>query len=221
MPSPSDSSTTASDAALPPQSVRTTVSFLLFAYLFVLAIGVVSRGGFESPLELALGNVQGLRHLRQLMWVDGSYDFYLTHAEEQDVDHTISAEVAMPDGSTESVDFPGAARRTPDGRHHWQNLANRLGVYSTVPDLEAARDIATQGIAEHVLGQTGGKSVVIRVRRHPTPPGIQEYDPKNPTAGTEPRDVYAARAWMSGGRVNLLKIESAVDTAPAARPAKQ
>lgn len=221
MPSPSDSSTTASDAALPPQSVRTAVSFLLFAYLFVLAAGVASRGGFESPLELALGNVQGLRHLRQLLWMDDSYDVYLTHAEEQDVDHTISAEVTMPDGSTESVDFPGATRRTPDGRRHWQNLANRLGVYSAVPDLEAARDIATQGIAEHVLGQTGAKSVVIRVRGHLTPSRIEEYNPDDPTAWTRYRDVYAARAWISGGRVNLLKIESAVDTAPAARPAKQ
>lgn len=221
-PSPSD------PAALPSQQVRTAVSLALFIYLFTLAVGVIARDVHiaaqvrspnESSLEAALGNIQGLRHLRQLLWMDDSYDYYLTQAEEIDVDHSITADVLMPNGSTESIVLPDPATRSPLARRRWQLLAHRLAVFSSIPDpdLERARDILIQGVAAHVLAETGGKSVVVRVKGHPTLPRMEDYNPKNPTVGTDPRDVYAARAWISGGRVNLLKQESKVDAAPAAR----
>jgi hypothetical protein len=204
-------------AALPSQLVRTIVSLALFIYLFTLAVGVAARDLNESPLEATLGQVQGLRHLRQLLWIDDSYDYYLTHAEEIDVDHSITADVTMPDGSTKTISLPDPEIRSPLGRRHWQMLAYRLALYSTVPDLEPARDIVTQGLAARILAETGGKSASIRVRGHRTPPELARYDPRDEKLWQNYRDVYAARAWISGGRVNLLKQESKADTAPAAR----
>jgi len=203
-------------ALLPSWTIRTIVSLAIFAYLYILAVGVISRAGFESPLEATLGD-KGLRQLRQLLWMDDSYDFHLTHAEELDVDHSITAEVTLPDGSKETIALPDPEIRSPLGRRHWQTLANRLALYSTIPDLEQARDIVTKSISARVLAETGAKGVLIRVRGHRTPPEMARYDPRDEKSWRNYRDVYAARAWISGGRVNLLKQESAVDTAPAAR----
>ena len=218
MPSPPANAPSPSDpAALPPQHLRTAISLALFIYLFTLAVGVIARDVSESPLEQTLGQVQGLRHLRQLLWIDDSYDYYLTHAEAIDVDHSITADVSMPDGSTETVVLPDAAIRSPLARRRWQLLAYRLALFSTIPDLEPARDIVMQALAARILAETGGKSVVIHVRGHNTPPEMGRYDPRDEKVWQNYRDVYAARAWISGGRVNLLKQESKVDAAPAAR----
>jgi hypothetical protein len=211
------SSSTPSDtpgAGQPSELTRTVVSFLVFIHLFALVVGITSNE-VPSQLESELGQLKGLRQYRQALGMDLPYTYYFTRGNdpggELDIDYTIEATIKRADGSTETVKFPDAEMSPHQRFHRYQKLATRLAEFAA-DDAEPLNFLA-QSIAGGLLRSHDAKSLDLRCRGQLTPPAMADFQPD---AKRDPgvRDAYDAHAFLSGDKVELLKKESARDTAP-------
>jgi hypothetical protein len=204
------------------ETARTLVSFLVFLHFFALAVGFASNTWSPSPLLVRLRDVPPVRPYLQLLGWDvpwlGLYS--LTHAAEDDTDHTLAAELRMADGSSRQVVLPEPDVRLPERKRRFTRLAATVGELAGNSTVES---ILPQAIAAHFVGQYGAAGGTIRCRRHFLQPteavlrsGRDEIAPYS-----REQTLYEARILVSDGLVELLKIESAADVAPpaAATPA--
>ncbi len=74
-------------------------------------------------------------------------------------------------------------------------------------------DLLVQAIATGLLHEYDGQSVELRCRGQLTPPAMDLYQPAQDTRDNY-RPAYEARAFLADGQIELLKKESARDTAP-------
>jgi hypothetical protein len=207
-------SSPASQPSLTPAStlspgVQTLASFLIFLQLFALAVGVTAN---ESPsqLETALRARTGLRAYLELLAMDLSYAFTLSYGPTTipggDSEAWIDVELDMPDGSKLTERLPPTGLWSRQRMRHYDLLARRSVSYLGNPTLEGlvASDIAARLVKE--TGATAGK-IYLRWRQLPTVPFT--------TTGDQTLTAYEARILASDGNVELLKIESASESAPA------
>jgi len=209
--------TARSDAAMPSEGIRTAVSFLVFIHLFALVIGVASNE-VPSELEGALGRLPALRQYRQLLGMDQAYSYYFTRGNdpggELDIDYTLVATIKHSDGESETVELPNADIWPRQRFHRYQKLASQMAEYASEGAPEPQKlEVLAQAIAGGILRSHDAKSLDLRCRGQLTPPAMAEF---RPDVHRVPRfrDAYDAHAFLAGDQIELLRKESARDTAP-------
>lgn len=211
-----------SDNRLPSEAVRTVVSLLLFVHLFILVTGILSNE-VPSQLETKIGDLLGFRQYRQALSMDLPYSYYFTRGVdaggELDIDYALLAEIKQPDGQKVAVELPAADMWPRQRFHRYQRLAQRVAEL-------AGEDAPEPDNLELLLGAVSGallrshdaRSLDLRCRGQLTPPAMEEYRPNDPAGIPGTRDAYDGHAFLAGDRVELLKKESARDTAPPPKP---
>jgi len=194
----------------PSDTVRSVVSFLLFLHLFALGVGVLSRATEGAPLETKLRDVPGVLPYIQLLGIDWSYTFPLVaplRTGQPDLDHRIVVELKKADGSTETIVFPDRAQVSGPRLHRYKNLVTTAVDFLQAASMESKipENIARSLVREYQA--TGG---TIRILGKVAP---EEAYGNMPTADAAP--MYEAQILVVGDGVNLLKKESAADSAPA------
>jgi hypothetical protein len=204
-----DELTTSPTSTLSP-GVQTLASFLIFVQLFAIVVGMTSN---ESPsqLEAALRAQTGLRAYLQLLMMDLSYAFTLTYGPMAipggDSQAWVDVELDMPDGSKRTEVIPPVGLVSRQRIRHYEQLARRSISYLGDPTLEG---LVATNIAERLVRETGatGGTIQCRWRQLPAVPFER--------TGDQTRTAYQARILVSDGQVELLKIEAASESAPAA-----
>jgi hypothetical protein len=205
------------DAATPSEGIRTVVSFLVFIHLFAVVVGVLSNE-IPSELEGALGGLPVLRPYRQLLGMDQAYSFFFTRGNdpggELDIDYSLVATIKHSNGESETVEFPSTGMWPRQRFHRYQRLANQLAEYASegAPEPQKLEELA-QLVAGGILRSHDAKSLDLRCRGQLTPPAMAEFRPEVHQVPRF-RDAYDAHAFVAGDQVELLKKESARDTAP-------
>jgi hypothetical protein len=209
----------ASDAEpLPSPEVRGVVGLFIFIHLFCVALALASYAN-SSPLESRLMQVMGPYvstlnfDLMPNLYPTGR--FYLTHAENGDVDFSIEVESTLPDGTVEKVTIPEADLPLGQWRHY-QALANAAGSMAISENVEP---VLLRSIAGAILRSAGASKGLVRVRDHKLVP-IELADSSDPTI-RDPLDrryystVYEAHVLVSPtGQVDLVKRSAAGEVAP-------
>ena len=218
---PRSYSTPAKESDLPPDWLRTVVSFLIVVHLFALAVAVLSNWN-PSTLSMRLRqNVPLVKPYLQALAMDQSYlpSYGLTFAMEEDTDMAVELALELPDGSQKQIALP-AKELWP--RERWRRDA-RLA--ETAGDLTGERfknieSMLPQAIAAHYVAKYEAKGGTIRFTRHkllsidaPASSDPNVRDPYNPLFYAR---VYEARIIVVRGSAKLLKTEAAAEVAPAA-----
>lgn len=213
------------DKRLPSEAVRTVVSLLLFVHLFVLVAGILSQevpSGLERGIDEALGKL-GLRQYRQALSMDLPYSYYFTRGVdaggELDIDYALTADIKEQDGQNVAVELPAADMWPHQRFHRYQRLAQRVAEYAgeDAPDSDNL-ELLLSSVAGALLRSHDARSMDLRCRGQLTPPSMEDYRPGDPASIPGTRDAYDGHAFLSGERVELLKKESARDTAPPPKP---
>jgi hypothetical protein len=206
---------------LPPDWLRTVVSFLIFVHLFALAVAILSNWN-PSTLSMRLRqNVPLVRPYLQALAMDQSYLplYGLMFAMDEDTDMAVDIDLKLADGSQRQVALP-ATNLWP--RQRWRHDA-RLA--ETAGDLTGERfknieSILPQAIAAHYVRNYGATGGTIRFTRHkllsidaPASSDPAVRDAYSPLFYSR---VYEARIILVGGTVQLLKKEADAEVAPAA-----
>lgn len=194
--------------------MRTVASFLLFLHLFALGVAVVSNE-LSSPLEMGLRNTPGVVPYLKTLSMDLSYAFNFTFGYSgdsveamQDTAYWAVANLKLPDGSEKSVTMPEPGTEPRQRFRRYERLVQRAGGSLGTPSIES---VLPQAIAARWVKETGAVGGTIRLVRRDLPSEPYQL-PSNE------RTLYEARLLVSGGNVQLFKIESASDSAPAAAP---
>ena len=146
------------DAAtdLPPQGVRTFLTFLIFLHLFSLMVAVLSQTGTVSGFQDALFTRTGIGYYLNLLGMDFGYDFHLTHNMRGDFDHVCDVVLDTPKGfrgDDEEIDSQNlkTIQLIPDnawlGVRRQRYLKLGLPIYITAED-----DIASDIVRSYVTG---------------------------------------------------------------------
>lgn len=220
MPSPASSSDSSGDGAagLPPEWLRTTVSFLLFLHLFALTIAVLANW-YPSALALQLrARVPLLAPYLEFLDIDQAYAplYGLTYGTPEDTDQRVEVELNLADGSQRRFVLPRSDVWPHQRFRREQRLAevaadlvgeNTKSLESFLPQAVAAHYVAeTEATGARVVGGT------IRCRRQ----FVQGMEALNSDAAPpETIDLYQAQILTVGGSVQLLKSEAAAEVAPA------
>ncbi len=218
------SATNPAAVTLPSAGIRGLVSYLIFLHFFFLLVGIKSSTS-SSGLDQDLRNkVPGLRSYLQLLGMDLSYMFHLTHYDGldnlQDTDHFVEAEIRQADGTTKTVVFgqgmfPGVRAR------RFERLAF-VASYSAEIGNENNVSLLTQAIARRIMLEEGTRDLTIKLRRRlpqnlmlkiDTPEGKLAHS-RSPDDPVYFPTIYEARAFMNEeGEVSVAQIKAAYDTA--------
>lgn len=83
---------------LPPQGVRTFLTFLIFLHLFALAVTISYQTGASSGFQVALFERTGVRNYVRLLAMNLGYDFHLTRDLGGDFDQVCDVVLDTPKG---------------------------------------------------------------------------------------------------------------------------
>jgi hypothetical protein len=213
---------------LPSQGVRTIVSFLIFVHLFALAVCVLStpRDGMSSSLQRQLRNARFLTAYMQWLWMDNAYDYFHTYGDLEVVDrfgtdHQFEIELKMPDGSARNIAFPEAGLFPRQRRQRLRQLANSAALTVGQP----GESLLPAALLEHALRATGADSGTLRLRQHRLQTmeqrGSADKTVRDPYDDRYYRTAYTGYGRLIDGQLVYQKLESAVDSAPAAAPGVQ
>ena len=153
---------TTPDAAMPSETIRTAVSFLIFVHLFALLVGVLGSD-IPSELESALARLGGLREYRQLLAMEQSYAFFFTRGNdpggELDIDYRLEATIKRPDGEPEVVQLPTSDVWPRQRFHRYQRLAAQMAEYASEGSPEPQKlEVLAQVIAGALLRSQARKA---------------------------------------------------------------
>jgi len=165
---------TADALPLPPNGIRTTVTFLIFVHFFFLFVSIKSKttaSGLEQDLR---ERAPGLSPYTQLLGMDLSYMFHLTYYDPSlaepdnfrpaDTDFYVDAEIPQPDGTVKVVHWP-AADMSPGARYHrFENLVHNAALSAENGNEQAASEMA-QGIARRLMAENQCRALTLRFRR--------------------------------------------------------
>ena len=229
--SPLHSTSSEPQPALPANGIRTAVSFLLFVYLFGLAvcIGSTPRDQLYSSLQFKLRRIPGLVSLLHSLWLDNGYDyvhFTGTFNERGEfialngTDFQIDAELQLADGTTQRIKLPKVGRWPLVRYQRHKNLCRSSAAF--VGDRER-EGLLPKLICEWLLREAGAQVVTLQIRNH-LPQGRNEVTSsesaqRDPFSDRYYRTVFRCRAQIVDGQPVFLEIKSAGESAPVARPA--
>ncbi len=209
---------------LPTAQVRTLASFVLFVHLFMVACGIASRAA-TSNAAANLRRVPGLGPYLQFLYMNLSYQYQLTYAEAPDFDHWLDLELRTPNGDVQRVTLPEPGMQPGQRRRHFQHLAREVSRLAEDPDLAG---LLPRSIAARICLETGATSGTIRCREPDIAKLDRELSNSPPRAKSVEefraeyyRDGYEARIVMAGGQVQVVRVEAAGESAPAAKGRRQ
>jgi hypothetical protein len=200
------------EGQLPREGVRAGLSLLIFAHLFIIGTGMLGNGVMSSDFEQRLAGA--LAPYRRLLGMDMSYGFILTGGDALDVNHTIEADLLMPDGSHKKLVLPDPKGADGEAARHWRTLARSMATYVGNDEVEP---LLPTGLGESLLNREGAKQATLTVRGHILQDPSASRLGEDPDAPARWRNVYQARVWKSGDNVRIMKLEGSSETAPAAR----
>lgn len=192
------------------EGLKTAVTFLLFLHLFALLVGVSSNDS-ASQLELGLRKTPLVVPYLQTLMMDLSYSFNLTFGpsdtDVSDAETWIEAELNTSKGS-ETVTLPPADMKSRQRLRHFESLARAAAAAVGTPNRES---LVPAAVAQNLVSRYGASGGTIRIKRKTLP-----NEPFAPFTPAE-RTLYEAQILLlGGGRVDLLKVEAAGESAPAA-----
>jgi hypothetical protein len=197
------------------ETARGVISLLLVIHLFMLAVGVLSNR-VPSQIESDLRTVP--RPYLQMLCMDLSYSFHLTHAQLEDTDHFFEVDLTLADGSQKRVLVPPPGMWPPVRFRRFERLAGTAALLNGNSSVEA---IIPQAVAARLVREYGATGGVIRCRRHlaQAMQAVSSRDAKerDPYSENHYATVFESRILVVGGEVQLLKIEAARESAPAAQ----
>lgn len=210
---------------LSPQA-RTAISIALFLQIAVVLIVVFARSGtgMASGLQQRLReSVPGVRQYAQLLHNDLGYNYQFTQGAPEDDDCVIEVELKLPDGSTQTTTIPDPKVQPPVRFQREKMLAFLAGMRINDPDGESAIPVA---VAQRLIDESGATGGKIRVRRHAAQSmedaASVDKQRSDPNSNNYWSTLYEAQILLDeNGIVNLLKKASALEAAPAARPAAE
>jgi len=220
---PTADPTARSSTAVPPEGLRTLLSFLLFLHLFALSVAVAANARPVSRLRNALLQIPGIRSYLDLLNMDLAYNFHLTHATELDTDHFVEIELdwhGQSDPTARRLTLPEPGMRPGMRARRFRNLARVMATVVGEDDVESLLPYAVARglLASHGIEQGHHR---FRCRRHfllqmddvrSIDPAI--HDPFQPNRyGT----AYQADLIVSRGALSMIKAAAAAETAPAER----
>lgn len=194
------------------EGARTLVTFLLILHFFALGVAILSN---ISRSQLAARLRQIPEPYFSILRMDLSYGFNFTYGptpnQVQDTEHWIEAELKLADGNEVKVELPpsGLASRQRLGRY--ESLARQVSAM----EIDGAENIVSLVVAEiarRVVRETRATGGTIRVleKNLPERPYPEAWTPSTKT-------IYSAAIFVSDGEVEIQKIASAAESAPAAR----
>ncbi|HEX5444429.1 MAG TPA: hypothetical protein VFW87_11390 [Pirellulales bacterium] len=206
-------------AQLPPEWVRTAVSFLLFVHLFAVLVGVLANW-YPSPLATQLRTrVPLLAPYLESLDLDQAYVplYGLTYGMDQDTDQRVEVDLKLADGTQRQFILP---RRDlwPHQRYRREQRLAEVAADLVGDDTKSLESFLPQAIAAHFVAaaEASGATVVggtIRCRRQAVP--TMEAAASGRSATPETFDLYQAEILRVAGEVQLLKTEAAAEVAPA------
>ncbi len=210
---------------MPNPEVRGLVGLLIFVHLFSVAVALASYAD-TSPLENRLQQVLGPYSatlnfdLRPSAYPSGR--FYLTHAEDADVDFSLEVEHTLPDGKAETLSIPMTGL-WPGETRHYQALANAAGAMAVSPDVEP---VLLRSIAGSVLRHWDATRGLVRVRQHKLVPleamSAADASLRDPFNKLYFNTVYEAHVLIGPtGEVDLVKRSAAGEVAPVEKPVEK
>lgn len=210
---------------LPSETVRTVVSLLLFMQLFAIEAVLsfwATRPQLSSEFEretfaARLHNVAFLTAHMQYLFQDLGYSYFLTQADQLDVDHQLLFDLKRKDGTTSQVQLPQPGLWPGIRRQRMQMLANLAG--QRVGE-DGTESVLPRLAANYFANRDQASSGTVRLRAHLLipPENVAGAD----TALADPfnaayyRTPYEAQILVRGGQVSLLKNTAAGETAPSA-----
>ena len=173
--------------SLPPDAVRTAITFVIFVHFFFLMVSIKSKtasSGLEQDLRQ---RAPGLTPYVQLLGMDLSYMFHLTYydptnfelAKEtpgtfddndelrdlRDTEFYVEADILGPTGSVEKTILWPSADLKPGARfHRFQRLTSMAVGLIDNGNASASLDIVS-GIADRIMAETQSARLQIRFRR--------------------------------------------------------
>jgi len=158
---------------LPAESIRVSVSLLLFVHIFSVLV-VLAFGATGAPLYRQLhDHVPGLRHYLQALHLDLGFNYQLTSGDALDFDHFIEVDLMLADGSTKTVLLPEPDTFPRERRNRLRSLARSAASLVGNEQLESVlpRQIAVSVFRRHGGAEGDEFEHTIRVKRH-LPPNL-------------------------------------------------
>lgn len=216
--------TAALSPGVPPSSVRTVVSVVLFAHLFVVFVALY--GGLSPGRDGDRNLKERLREVvapySQPLNIDTTARFHLTHASGDDVDCRI--EYLPKDGdANDATDWVvlEAGIRGSEQRQRYQRLAEILAGFGDRQSDDAAA-VVVAALGEHLKSVRGDDIKQVRCFRHL----LQERDEvdgtnearRNPDDPSYFVEVYRAQlVRIGGGRIQARRVGTAGQESPVIR----
>lgn len=207
---------------LPPESVRTWISLLLFIHLFMVAVAILA---YPSPSTLEQRLCSTLNpYLRTLNFnlnhsAYSASRLHLTHAQDHDIDFKITATTTLKDGQQDVVTIPDPNAR---GIRYRRQLAY-ANVAGSLAKNEQYEAILPKAVGGALMAQTGTKNatVMISERRLPAMEDITAGDEqrRNLNSGYYLRRSYEGNVFRIDRKVEIIKKAATGDVAPAQRGA--
>ncbi|MFV2069455.1 MAG: hypothetical protein ACC645_21025 [Pirellulales bacterium] len=216
-------STPQSSVTLPPEGLRTLVSFLLFFHLFALSVAVAANARPVSRLRNSLLQIPGVRAYLDLLNMDLAYNFHLTHATELDTDHFVEIELdwnGKTDPKARRIVLPEPGMRPGIRKRRFRNLARVMAAVVGEDDVES---LLPHAVARGLLASNGIDQGHhrFRCRRHflLQAKDVQSIDPAahDPFHSSRYGTAYEADLIVSQGELSIIKAAGAAETAPAER----
>ncbi len=224
MPEPASSP---NDPPLLSPGVRSAISLVLFIHLFCLWVAMcsyVSPSGLQMRLRQVVGPYLRLFNFDLNHVTYSPNHFYLTHAQQTDIDFRVTVTTPTASGTAETTVLP-----EPDlwhtARYRRQlNLANTIGSIVGVDEAnEAIEGILPQAVAATDMRRLGAakNNIVVRGRYLPSLEQIESANAEesNPDSPRYFRDVFTADVFKVGDQINLLKASTRGEVAPVEKGA--
>ncbi|MBX7167005.1 MAG: hypothetical protein K1X74_11795 [Pirellulales bacterium] len=212
-------------AAPPSDSVRTAVTLLVIVHLFaVVAVmafwatrPITGNATQRESFVERLHNVSFLTGHLQLLFQDLGYNYFLTQADQLDVDHQFVFDLKLQDGTKREATLPQPDLWPGIRRQRMQILANLAG--QRIGE-DGAESILPRLTAGYMARKYDAVSGTVRLRAHllVPPENVRSPDSKlsDPFAAAYYRTPYEAQMLVRSGQVSLLKAAAAGETAPSA-----
>jgi len=205
------------EGQLPPQGIRTLVSFLLFVHLFLLLVAAAANFPPLSPLRQSLGQKlreRGLLAHLQVLDMDRAYDVRLTHGRRIDIDHQLQAEIFPGDQQPFIVNLPPAGLWARLRTRRFYSLARNLALAESLGGERAG--LLPAALARGLLHEHNAARVHLACRGHFLLSREESARGMDPNSSEKWLTVYEADAKLAHGELIFQQRAAALETAPPA-----
>jgi hypothetical protein len=227
-PAPTASDAEDASAGLPSAGVRTTISFLLFVHLFLLAVGIWGNFGVRTERDVTdeHGSIAAIHGYLSFFNMDKAYNYPLVTGMSDDWDHEVVVALDVPqtfEGTPEELKHGKTIPFTP--RHVWPGIRRRryqmLGLQiaelaadpDSEPELRVPK-VLTEGML-HEFSQPTTSTSQGSTRHRFICQAIQTRDLyRDENAPSEPSDPYDPKWITNVIQADVIPAIGAASTEP-------